>query len=242
VLVVRSAHTSAVARHAVVVAELNGYSPLEDVRLQARPSTQPDQYRGAIASRARSPAVHHRTRAHAPPQLTRAPTHPWRQADLAEVDLDPDPTAMLEEALSAEMPFEAAEEEFEAEPVDATLGELNDPERPLISSFDIDPKTVAVLAAKGILNFTPIQAQTYNLLKGGQDMLGRSRTGTGKTLAFALPLIQAMADSNPTDGERLARGRKPRMIVLAPTRELARQVLDQPHDLPPLVTFVSFLV
>ena len=123
---------------------------------------------------------------------------------------------MLEEALAAEKPPSAAED---------TLGELGDPTRPLISSFDIDPKTVSILAEKGIINFTPIQAQSYNLLKGGSDMLARSRTGTGKTLAFALPLIQAMA-AQTEPGDRLARGRKPRMLVLTPTRELARQVAE----------------
>ena len=76
-------------------------------------------------------------------------------APLSRIELDP--TAMLEEALAAEKPPSAAED---------TLGELGDPTRPLISSFDIDPKTVSILAEKGIINFTPIQAQSYNLLKG----------------------------------------------------------------------------
>jgi ATP-dependent RNA helicase DDX21 len=154
-----------------------------------------------------------------------------RDLDTFEID----PTAMLEEALAAEpkpakkgacfedeAETEAVQDAVEDEP-DDHLGELGDPTRPLISSFDIDKATVALLAAKGILNFTPIQAESYNLLKSGSDMLARSRTGTGKTLAFALPLIQALA-AQKEPGARLPRGRKPRMIVLAPTRELARQV------------------
>ena len=58
-------------------------------------------------------------------------------------------------------------------------------------------------------------------------MLGRSRTGTGKTLAFSLPLVQKLAAENAEGGDAGSyRGRPPRMLVLAPTRELAKQVGD----------------
>mmetsp|Transcript_39729 Transcript_39729/g.125441 ORF Transcript_39729/g.125441 Transcript_39729/m.125441 type:complete len:461 (+) Transcript_39729:41-1423(+) len=153
-----------------------------------------------------------------------------------DLDLDAaDPTAAIERALRSEgrggeSPLGGAEEDTEEEE------EEYDPERPPIASFDVGAATVAVLAAKGITHFTPIQAKSFSLLKGGADMLGRSRTGTGKTLAFALPLITALAELQEP-GERLPRGRTPRMVVLAPTRELARQVsevcsmLAAPHRL-----------
>ncbi|PJI52159.1 hypothetical protein CTI14_47095, partial [Methylobacterium radiotolerans] len=54
----------------------------------------------------------------------------------------------------------------------------------------------------------------------GRDMIGRARTGTGKTLAFALPIISKLEPSRE-------RARLPRAIVIAPTRELAKQVADE---------------
>ncbi|HEY8277282.1 MAG TPA: DEAD/DEAH box helicase [Methyloceanibacter sp.] len=66
---------------------------------------------------------------------------------------------------------------------------------------------------------TPIQAQAIPLLIEGRDLLGIAQTGTGKTAAFALPLLHRLAAT------RLARvPRSPRALILAPTRELARQI------------------
>lgn len=123
---------------------------------------------------------------------------------------------------------------FEKDP-HAAVVDVDDPDRPPISMFNVDERTVALLAEKGINNFTPIQAKSYDMLRAGRDMLGRSRTGTGKTLAFSLPLVQRLAEEQRN--ERPERGRLARMIVLAPTRELAKQVgevismLGQPHRL-----------
>ena len=66
---------------------------------------------------------------------------------------------------------------------------------------------------------TPIQARTIPALLQGRDVLGIAQTGTGKTAAFALPVLQHLAQSN----ER-AQPRSPRALVLAPTRELAVQI------------------
>lgn len=65
------------------------------------------------------------------------------------------------------------------------------------------------------------------MITSGKDVLGRARTGTGKTLAFALPVIERMlAAGKDAAGAAAARkhGRAPRVLVLAPTRELALQV------------------
>ena len=93
----------------------------------------------------------------------------------------------------------------------------------VIANSEVDPRMVQLLAAKGIVKFTPIQIQSYALLRRGADMLGRSQTGTGKTLAFALPMMQRLQDSRAGPKER---GRKTAILVLAPTRELARQVAE----------------
>ena len=76
-----------------------------------------------------------------------------------------------------------------------------------------------VLAADGITTPTPIQSATLPDALSGRDVLGRGRTGSGKTYAFCLPLVARLAAS----GGRRARN-APRGLILAPTRELARQI------------------
>lgn len=73
------------------------------------------------------------------------------------------------------------------------------------------------VTAKGYTNATPIQAQTIPLVLEGRDIIAGSQTGTGKTAAFALPILQKLSANT-------ARCLKPRALVLTPTRELAAQV------------------
>src|SRR4051795_12696501 len=76
-----------------------------------------------------------------------------------------------------------------------------------------------VLAASGITVPTPIQAATLPDSLGGRDVLGRGRTGSGKTLAFLLPLVARL------DASRSRRSpKRPRALILAPTRELVAQI------------------
>ena len=69
---------------------------------------------------------------------------------------------------------------------------------------------------------TPIQAQAIPALLAGRDMLGIAQTGTGKTAAFALPILDRLSQ-RPSR----AKGRGPRALILAPTRELAIQIGDE---------------
>jgi superfamily II DNA/RNA helicase len=78
---------------------------------------------------------------------------------------------------------------------------------------------LAVLAADQITVPTPIQAATLPDSMAGRDVLGRGRTGSGKTYAFGLPLVARLAQA----GRRPA-PKRPRALVLAPTRELASQI------------------
>ncbi|WP_291429644.1 DEAD/DEAH box helicase [Deinococcus sp.] len=89
-------------------------------------------------------------------------------------------------------------------------------------NFDqlIAPELAARLAERGITEASPIQAESLPHTLQGRDMIGRARTGTGKTLAFALPIITKLEASRE-------RGRLPRAIVVAPTRELAKQVAEE---------------
>jgi ATP-dependent RNA helicase RhlE len=89
-------------------------------------------------------------------------------------------------------------------------------------SFDqlgLRVELLKVLKAKGYTVPTPIQAQAIPVILDGQDILARAQTGTGKTDAFALPLVEILSRKNGT-------GRHPRALVLTPTRELALQVAE----------------
>ena len=88
---------------------------------------------------------------------------------------------------------------------------------------------VAAVAALGYEEPTPVQRQTIPLILAGGDLLTQAATGTGKTAAFALPLIQRLRDGAEPGASR-KRGRPPtRGLVLVPTRELAMQVAEAVH-------------
>ena len=91
---------------------------------------------------------------------------------------------------------------------------------------------IDVLSAKGIVRFTPVQAEAFGPILARRDVIGRSRTGTGKTLAFGLPSLTRLVELTEKKGfrepnGRMRKGRPVSMIVLCPTRELARQVQDE---------------
>src|SRR5687767_1111222 len=83
----------------------------------------------------------------------------------------------------------------------------------------------ATLASLGYEEPTPIQREAIPLLLGGRDLLGQAATGTGKTAAFALPLIQQLTD----DPDRRRDKQRVRALILVPTRELAMQVAQAIH-------------
>ncbi|WP_338033334.1 DEAD/DEAH box helicase [Desulfovibrio mangrovi] len=87
-------------------------------------------------------------------------------------------------------------------------------------SFSFDRRIVSGIAACGYETPTPIQAETIPAILRGQDVLGLAQTGTGKTAAFALPILQHLINFD-------ANRRGPvRVLVLAPTRELALQIQE----------------
>lgn len=97
------------------------------------------------------------------------------------------------------------------------------PANPLaLDNFRLSAPIKSLLRAKNMETLFDIQAQTLNFCLDGFDLVGRARTGCGKTLAFVLPIIERL--SQGYDGGKRAFGRGPRVIVLAPTRELAKQV------------------
>ncbi|WP_424212597.1 DEAD/DEAH box helicase [Streptomyces sp. BI20] len=104
------------------------------------------------------------------------------------------------------------EDDVDAEPT-ITFGDLGLPEN-----------VVRKLAQNGVTAPFPIQAATIPDALAGKDILGRGRTGSGKTLSFGLPLLTTLAEGHTEK-------KKPRGVILTPTRELAMQVADalQPY-------------
>ncbi len=89
------------------------------------------------------------------------------------------------------------------------------------------PQLLQALKTCGYSEPTPIQAQTIPALLAGRDLIGSAQTGTGKTAAFVLPALHRVA-TRPIAGRPSRHGAAtPRVLVLAPTRELAQQVATQ---------------
>src|SRR6266545_6751265 len=86
---------------------------------------------------------------------------------------------------------------------------------PAFAALGLEASLLTTLEALGYEEPTPIQREAIPPLLAGRDLLGQAATGTGKTAAFALPLLQRIAHS--------AR-RHPSALILVPTRELAMQV------------------
>ncbi|XWS33002.1 hypothetical protein CRYUN_Cryun22dG0039700 [Craigia yunnanensis] len=98
-----------------------------------------------------------------------------------------------------------------------------------ISSLGIAPEIVSALKNKGITKLFPIQRAVLEPAMQGRDMIGRAKTGTGKTLAFGIPIMDKIIRYNAQH----RRGRNPLCLVLAPTRELAKQVEKEFHESAP---------
>ncbi|MEA5117152.1 MAG: DEAD/DEAH box helicase [Propionicimonas sp.] len=93
------------------------------------------------------------------------------------------------------------------------------------ASLGVPTRLIAPLTQQGINAPFPIQTATLPDTLDGRDVLGRGRTGSGKTLAFSLPLVARLAGLVPGVAARPSRPGAPRGLVLAPTRELANQIL-----------------
>ena len=89
----------------------------------------------------------------------------------------------------------------------------------IFSSLDLAPDIQRALDACGYTQMTPIQEQAIIPARRGKDILANAQTGTGKTAAFALPILQQMIDR-----PKPATASSPRALILTPTRELAEQL------------------
>lgn len=105
-----------------------------------------------------------------------------------------------------------------------------------IDSLGVSPAVVNALAKRGITHLFPIQRAVLEPAMKGQDLIARAKTGTGKTLAFGIPIIRHIVDEDSQSAPR--QGRSPRALVLAPTRELAKQVEREFHESAPMLSTV----
>ena len=89
--------------------------------------------------------------------------------------------------------------------------------------FSLHPQVLSGVISVGFKTPTPIQQQAIPIALEGRDLLGLAQTGTGKTAAFALPILHHLASTPPKRGIRY--------LVIAPTRELAEQIHDTFNEL-----------
>ena len=87
----------------------------------------------------------------------------------------------------------------------------------------LKPELLRAVSEKGYTTPTPIQSQAIPAVLSGRDLIAGAQTGTGKTAAFVLPMLQRLTESQQS-------GRTPRALVLTPTRELAAQVAESARD------------
>lgn len=107
---------------------------------------------------------------------------------------------------------------------DTSPAERDDPPAPAprFDTLPLDAKLLRAVADQGYASMTPIQAKAIPIVLAGRDVMGAAQTGTGKTAAFSIPLLQKMLRH---ENASMSPARHPvRALVLAPTRELADQV------------------
>ena len=85
------------------------------------------------------------------------------------------------------------------------------------TDLNISKQILNALAEAGFEEPTPIQKEAFPVIRSGKDMIGIARTGTGKTLAYLIPILMKL---------QYAQGKYPRAIVIVPTRELVVQVCE----------------
>ncbi len=114
-----------------------------------------------------------------------------------------------------------ADNEHEPAPGPGPIDEAHAPEMSGFASLDLRPELNTVLTELGYEEPTPIQLAAIPEMRSGRDLLGKAATGTGKTAAFALPILEALEPDEHRAG--------PSALVLVPTRELAMQVSEAVH-------------
>ncbi|KAK9292301.1 hypothetical protein L1049_020956 [Liquidambar formosana] len=93
-----------------------------------------------------------------------------------------------------------------------------------VTNLGLPQRLVDSLEKRGITHLFPIQRAVLLPALEGRDLIARAKTGTGKTLAFGIPILKRLTEDDEGRGSQRRPGRLPRVLALAPTRELAKQV------------------
>ena len=93
--------------------------------------------------------------------------------------------------------------------------------------INLNKQLKSAISDIGFEQQTPIQEETFSKILGGKDLVGIAQTGTGKTIAYCLPLLQELSYSNQNN---------PRILILVPTRELVAQVVETLKELTEYIT------
>ena len=104
-------------------------------------------------------------------------------------------------------------------------------------NFRISPERCKRLEERGFVHLLPVQSLTFDDVYDGSDVIAQARTGTGKTLAYALPMVERLSRRATP---RSKKGRSPKVLTLAPTRELAIQVFEEFQSTAPEMTSACF--
>lgn len=102
---------------------------------------------------------------------------------------------------------------------------------PSFADFELDNALLDAIHDQGFTQPTPIQMRAIPKVLEGRDVLASAETGSGKTVAYALPLLQELIYQREEEGRYAAKGHHIRALILVPTRELALQVADVVSDL-----------
>src|SRR5205809_5588948 len=113
---------------------------------------------------------------------------------------------------------------IQADALSASYAAQATPTPARFDTLPLDVKLLRAVADQGYATMTPIQAKAIPIVLEGRDVMGAAQTGTGKTAAFSIPLLQKMLRH---ENASMSPARHPvRALVLAPTRELALQVAN----------------
>ena len=123
-------------------------------------------------------------------------------------------TAPAPEPVAVSVPTPAPTPAPEAAPAPAAP---RDPDKKLFTELGLAPELLKAIEALGFEQASPVQSQAIPPALSGRDVVGQSQTGSGKTMAFAIPAVQMI---NPND-------RQVRALIMCPTRELAIQVCEE---------------
>ncbi|CAJ2628905.1 unnamed protein product [Trifolium pratense] len=139
------------------------------------------------------------------------------------------PILTTQEALKG-LGFDDANDQISRVPVAVSKDELD------ISQLGFPSQLVDSLQRRGITSLFPIQRAVLLPAIEGRDIIARAKTGTGKTLAFGIPIIKGLIENEQSNTRRF--GRLPKVLVLAPTRELAKQVEKEIKESAPYLNTV----